>query len=286
MLNITPLYVIVPGKECELPCAHCLARKYKQETGSCLDETSSHYSICKQDFYNRMSFARDIGCNALFLIGDCEPQKNRVYLERIALVNNSLQRPYRILELTTSGRGLNKEYLYFLRSVVNITTIDLNIASFDDEQNQELAGMSEEDKIFLLPLTQLISDLRFNLHSHIFLSNYFDKYERKPEQFFRDCQTLYGADYLSIHSLPAVNGWLEDRRANPTILPELHEYVKARGKPMDSAIFMSYNKIYALDNMMVIVDTDPVDKIPPQSLVLHPDGRLYSQWQNSADLIF
>lgn len=286
-MNIKPLYIAVPGHVCEAPCAYCLSRQYALYPGSCLDETSPHYTLCKQDFYNRMSFARDNGYNALFLIGDCKPQENRAFLERVAVVNSSLNRPYRIVELTTSGRGLNRDYLYFLRSVVGLTTIDLNIASFDDKQNQELAGMVEEDKASLGQLISYINGLRFNIHLHIFLSDYYDCYQDKPEQFFKDCKVTYGAHYISIHSIPPINNWLSTRRANPNVEKVLRDYVQKVGTPLDTVIKTPYNEIYSMDGLIVIAGSENTKNIIPEhSLIIQPNGRLYSWAGKKFSLIF
>lgn len=287
MLNIQPLYVLVPGQACEVPCAYCLTRQYTINAHSCLDENSPHYTMCKQDFYKRMAFARDIGYNALFLVGDCDPQDNRAFLERIASINNMLARPYRIMELTTSGRNLNREYLYFLRTVVGITTIDLNIASFNDKQNQELGGMSGSNAIELKPLIRSINELRFNLHLHVYMSDYFDRYKDDPEQFFNDCRSTYKADYVSIHAIGPVNSWLQTRRAKRETIESLSEYIANAGTEIGAAISTPYEKVYALGDLIAIADCPNIkNTIPANSLVLQTTGRLYNQWRDRANLIF
>ena len=55
-----------------------------------------------------MAFARDDGCNAIFIVGDCEPQKNRAFLERITIINNMLPRPFRIVEAHNHWAQPNK----------------------------------------------------------------------------------------------------------------------------------------------------------------------------------
>ena len=286
MTEIKPLYIHVPGQACATPCAYCMTRHYMLRPTSCLDEHSPHYTICKQDYYKRMAFARgDAGCNAIFIVGNCEPQKNRAFLERIAVVNNMLARPFRIIELTTTGRSLTRDYLYFLRSVVGVTTIDLNVASFNDALNQELAGMSKENKVELLPLTKTIKDLTFNLHLHIYLSKYFDIYKENPEQFFKDCEGKYGAQYLSCHGTPAPNEWLQSRKGDSQTKETLAKFVKEKGVFLTQ--FPSYADVYTYNNLIILMDPLNIkSSTVSDSLILQTDGRLYTKWDEKTSLVF
>lgn len=286
MISIKPLYIHVPGQACATPCAYCMTRSYMLRPSSCLDENSPRYVLCKQDFYKRMAFARDVGCNAIFIVGDCEPQKNRAFLERITIINNMLARPFRIIELTTTGRNLTKEYLYFLRSVIGVTTIDLNVAAFDDTLNQELAGMINEDaKVELVPLTHMIKDLTFNLHLHVYLSKYFERYREDPTQFFKDCEGKYCAQYLSIHNTPAPNDWLKSKAGSSTMQENVENYIKSRGTFL--AEFPSYADVYALNNLIILMDP-PNEKNATMldGLILQTDGHLYSKWDEKTSLVF
>lgn len=286
MINIKPLYIHVPGQACATPCAYCMTRSYTLRPSSCLDENSPRYVLCKQDFYKRMAFARDDGCNAIFIVGDCEPQKNRAFLERITIINNMLPRPFRIVELTTTGRNLTREYLYFLRSVIGVTTIDLNVAAFDDVMNQELAGMmSSETKVELLPLIHNIKDLTFNLHLHIFLSKYFEVYKDNPMQFFKDCEYKYNAQYISIHDTPAPNDWLKSRAGSLQMQENIKAYIKKHGAY--KAEFPSYADVYTLNNLIILMDP-PIERqaTKREGLIIQTNGRLYTQWDEKTSLVF
>lgn len=198
-----------------------------------------------------------------------------------------MHKPYRIIELTTSGKGLNKEYLYFLRSVADITTIDLNVAAFDDARNQELAGMTEADKIELLKLTHNIHDLTFNLHLHIYLSDYFDIYQSDPKQFFEDCKNQYHAQYLSIHYAPPVNEWLAERQTNKETYKNLIHFIGEHGVSLDQSIRAPNRDVYSWKDMIIILhQPNTIPTTPPNSLILRPDGHLYTQWDNKASLVF
>lgn len=288
MLTITPLYISVPGEKCKTACAYCASRRYPLDQHSCLDEESPRYSLCHQSYISRMAFARDDAkCNALFIVGDCAPQNNRAFLERIAIINKQLHRPYRIIELTTSGKGLNKEYLYFLRSIADITTIDLNVAAFDDVYNQELAGMTEGDKVELSSLVKNIRDFTFNLHMHVYLSTHFDVYQSNPKQFFEDCKNKYGAQYLSIHYAPPADEWLVNKQTNKETYRILLDYIRKNGVSLENRVRTPNKDVYSWKDMIVILhEPSTAPTTPPNSLILKPDGHLYKQWDNKSSLIF
>ena len=62
----------------------------------------------KADYAKRLTFARENGCNALTITGQCEPQQNKDFLRKIGLVNQGLKDPFPIVDIQTTGSDVGQ----------------------------------------------------------------------------------------------------------------------------------------------------------------------------------
>ena len=287
------LFVVVPGETCINNCAYCPGRIAPIKGIPCLTEDSVHYSLCRSDYIRRMEFARDNGCNTLIITGKCEPQQSKTFLEKIGMINNELHKPFPIIEMQTTGTQLTKEYLFFLRANIQVTTIALSLAAFDDKTNNNILGMHEDNYINLASLCETIKQLGLNLRLSIHLTEYFDIYKNNPATLFDDAKKRFHADQLILRKLNAVGTtpqaeWVRNHSASPQTLAEIKNYISQYGRyPMT----IEFDRArYSLHGMSVVVDEHGLkeddDGFNKSYVILRSNGKLYSHWNDEGSLIF
>ncbi len=146
-MRIQSLSVSVPSKNCINDCAFCVSKMHGDKYPNMMDENKPFYDLYQKDYLQRLEFARDNGCNTIILTGNCEPQQNRPFLERFGTINNMLEKPFRKIEIQTTGTLLDEGYLRFLRNHVRVSTISLSCSSFDTEKNAEYNGTKDSLKV-------------------------------------------------------------------------------------------------------------------------------------------
>ena len=137
-MNIQSLSVVVPSAKCINDCAFCVSKMHKEEYKNQLDSNKPFYDLYQKDYLKRLEFARDNGCNTVMLTGNSEPQQNRPFLEKFGLLNEQLDKPFRWIEIQTTGVLLDDGYLRFLRNHVGVSTISISLSSFDGEENAKI----------------------------------------------------------------------------------------------------------------------------------------------------
>jgi len=68
----------------------------------------------------------------MIITGDIDPQQNRPFLTKLGEFMHAMEKPFRNIEMQTSGVMLDDSYLRFLRNHVGVTTVALSLDSFDD----------------------------------------------------------------------------------------------------------------------------------------------------------
>lgn len=291
-MNIQSLSVVVPNLTCMNNCKFCCVKMHKDDYKNQLDFNLPFYDLYYKDYKTRLEFARDNGCNTAMLTGDSEPQQNRNFLEFFGMINNELAKPFRNIEMQTTGRLLNENYLRFLRNHVGVKTISLSISSFDDKENNKIIQvMNESQYIHLESLCALIVKYDFNLRLSINLLNTFDKYT--PEQLFTKIKSL-GANQATFRIMYmngekcTQNDFLSENNGNHEHTQQIIDYVKNMGRPLER---LEYGRIrYSVDGISVVVDDDCMatssDKEAMKYLILRPDCKLYSKWDDKGSIVF
>ena len=108
------------------------------------------------------------------LTGDAEPQQNRNFLEKFGTLNKMLDKPFRCIEMQTTGTLLDSSYLRFLRNHVGVTTISISLSSFDSDKNAEIIGM--HNKVDVQFLCSEIKRYDFNLRLSLNMTNAYSNY--------------------------------------------------------------------------------------------------------------
>lgn len=288
------LSVVVPNPQCINTCKFCVSKMSANQYKNQMDDNLPFFDLYVKDYLKRLSFAKDNGCNTVMLTGDSEPQQNRKFLTYFGLFMQMMANPFQWIEMQTTGVLLDQNYLRFLRNHVGVNIISLSISSFDDNENMEIIGCPAPVKFSLEDLCREIKKYDFSLRFSLNLSSAFETYT--PEELFSTCYDL-GADQVTLRVLYASSSdteqgkWVYGHALSPQKIQAISEYVKRVGNPLGKLPYGATK--YSVDGMSVVLDDDCMGKRQCEEatdtykyLILRPDCKLYSAWDDPASLIF
>ena len=285
------LSIVVPSKSCINNCKFCVS-----STNACdkydnfINVNNLYFGLYFKQYKERMEYARDNGCNSVMLTGDCEPQQNRQFLALFGIMNQSLEKPFRNVEMQTTGTLLNDDYLYFLRQHVGVTTISLSISSLDDVKNNAIIDPARD--IDLKHLVSRIKKYQFTLRLSINLSKYTFDYSNYDTIFdtlkndFMADQLTFRVLYDSGSDLPE-DVWVRENKIDDSFIDGLNDYIKKEGRFLEKLEFGADR--YSVNEMSVVLDEDCMStegKGVLKYTILRPDCRLYTKWDDSGSLLF
>jgi hypothetical protein len=260
-----------------------------------MDENLPFFDLYQRDYIKRLEFARDNGCNTVMLTGNSEPQQNRGFLQAFGTMNNNLDKPFRWIEMQTTGVLLDESYLRFLRNHVGVSTISVSLSSFNNDINAEYNGTLPNLKVDLNKLCTLIKKYDFNLRLSINMTDYFDRLS--PVEILTYARKKLLADQVTFRVLyTSTEGgiaqteqdrWIMEHGASPERLEAVKEYVVEKGRPLEILEFGAIK--YSVMGMSTVIDDDCMSTVPKDSLkyvILQPNCKLYSKWDDPASLIF
>lgn len=297
-MNIQSLSVCVPAKTCINNCKFCCVRIadndfYKNN----LDENLPFYDLYQKDYLKRLEYTRDNGCNTVILTGNAEPQQNRSFLKTFGIINSMMKSPFRNIEIQTTGVLLDESYLRFLRNHVGVTTISLSVSCLDDDKiNNDIIQSPKNHQVCLENLCKLIKKYDFNLRLSLNMTRQIlSGNETLPDYsiIFNRCVEL-GADQVTIRKMFYT---MDDNEQNKFILSniipdcwfdDLAQDIVSNGKYIDTLEYGA--KRYSYRQMSVVVDEDCMAKSENKQslkyLILRPNCKLYSKWDDKASLVF
>lgn len=264
-MNIQSLSIVVPTKnKCVNNCKFCVSRThtnpYSDKVSNCLKKKSTFLvdvdtsKIEYKDYFNRLQFARDNGCNVVILTGTGEPTQNFPFLKFFSEVNSKLDTPFKNIEIQSTGVLLDEISLKFLRTI-GVTTISLSISNiFDNEKNLNIIGCKDKLRFELIEIISLIKDYDFNLRLSLNLVNDYDRYT--VEEVLNKCKCL-GADQVTFRKLyksktnNKIDKWIEENSSS-IFYDKIVEYVVKNGEYLGKLPFGA--PIYDIDEMSVVVD--------------------------------
>ncbi|HOA80831.1 MAG TPA: radical SAM protein [Defluviitaleaceae bacterium] len=291
-MKIQSLSVCVPAG-CLNKCKFCVAHMHKDEYTNQIEDNRRFYDLYRNDYLKRMQFARDNGCNTVILTGDGEPLLNRSFLKDFGLMNKELDSPFRWIELQTSGTLLDDEYLRFLRNHVGVNTISLSLSSiFDSKKNAEYNGTKKGYEVDIDHLCSEIKRYDFNLRLSLNLTDVYDGDFDSISRIFARAKDL-GADqitfrvlYMSDHETEE-NDWIAKHSASPQFVANIRDYIINFGKPLEILPFGA--RRYSVHGISTVLDDDCMSqevKDAVKYLILRPNAKLYSRWEDRGSLIF
>jgi hypothetical protein len=274
-VNIQSLSVCVPNTICINNCKFCCSNSHSEKYNN---------DGCISDFHGRLEFARDNGCNVAILTGGCEPiQQYSWLIKNFANINKELKSPFKWIEIQTTGVKYNPIKYYKL----GVTTVSLSIADiFDDNNSFNIQGTPCKERISLQERCSEVIKDGFNLRICLNMTDRMSS--DNPKDIIERCADL-GAYALTARELFCGKGkkgeWCTEHKIS---LTNFNEYVRNNGFLLEELPY--YKERYSVHGVSVVVDCDCMDKNNKTNdvryLILRPDGRLYSKWDDKASLLF
>lgn len=291
-MKIQSLSIVVPSPRCINDCKFCVSKMHDaNEYDDMISGRNLYFDLYMKDYIERMQFARDNGCNTVMLTGDCEPQQNWKFLQLFGIFNQMLPSPFKNIEMQTTGVLLDDSYLYFLRHHVRVKTISLSVSHmFNNEINADINGTDKAKMVDIKNLCERIKKYKFNLRMSLNMTSWYN--DNKSEEFFSYANSL-GADQITFRVLyesdqdTPQDKWIAEHKYNDENVLDLNAYIKEQGRLMEITEFGHHR--YTVHDLSTIVDDDCMSEQPKDSLkylILRPDCKLYSKWDEKSSLIF
>lgn len=296
-MEIQSLSVCVPAG-CPNRCKFCVSQMHPSIYENQIERNVRFRDLYERDFVRRMQFARDNGCNTAIITGDGEPLANRDFLKDFAHWNQMIQSPFRWIELQTSGVFLSDEYLRFLRNTVGVATISLSLSdAFDTDRNAEINGTPEKLKVDIEMVCREIKRYDFNLRLSLNMTASYEqrlgveqnaaaKLIERARQLNAN-QVTFRQLYVSGEADLPQNHWIRENAASSELMRNVTTFVRERGRALEMLPFGAMR--YSVQGMSVVVDTDCMSteaKRAMKYLVLRPDCKLYTKWDDEGSLLF
>ena len=291
-MKMQSLSIVVPSKKCINNCKFCVAKTEQDTYDNFITGRNLYFDLYYKQYIERMKYARDNGCNSVILTGNCEPQQNYNFLKLFGIMNNSLEQPFRNVELQTTGTMIDDDYLYFLRHHVGVTTISLSISSLNNKLNNDIIGAAKD--IDIKHLVKRIKKYQFTLRLSLNLSDLlFEEFKDDYNKLFNKLKMQYNADQLTFRVLydggtdKPEDKWVREHRIDEMWLEGLRQYIQQNGRFLER---LEYGpRRYSIKNMSIVVDDDCMSEEAKEVLkftILRPDARLYTKWDDKGSLLF
>jgi len=290
-MKIQSLSVCVPGG-CPNDCRFCVAKMHRGNYTNQIEKNKRFRHLYRDDYKDRLAFARDNGCNTLMFTGDGEPLVNQNFIEMVGEMNKNLDKPFRMLELQTSGVFINEDSLRWMRNEVRISTISLSLSSlFDDDKNAEYNGTPEKVKVDIQQVCSEIKRYDFNLRLSLNMTDEYDDVEVK--HIFAVAKKL-GADQITFrkfYSSPTgdtpQDEWIAKHSVEESFWDRLEEYIKENGHKLERLPFGAIR--YSVNGVSTVVDDDCMStelKEDVKYLILRENCKIYTKWEDKGSLLF
>lgn len=308
-MQIQSLSVCVPAG-CPNNCKFCVSKMKRKLYKNQIEHSEGFRDLYKKDFKTRLEFARDNGCNTMVLTGDGEPLFNRKFVEDVLEWNEHLSTPFRHIDLQTSGvdlvesgngPGAPQATLRWLRNA-GVTTIALSVSALSNDVNTEYNGTPESKRIWIRQVCEEIKRYDFNLRLSLNMTDYYDSF-LSPEtgyawntlgeflfheiSCFKPDQVTFRILYESGEETPQ-DQWIREHKASDEVHAGIIHYIHEHGRKLERLPFGAVR--FAVDNMSVVIDDDCMstaeDKEAIRYLILRPNCKLYSKWNELGSLIF
>lgn len=293
-MKVQSLSVVVPNQKCINNCAFCVSKMNCDNYKNQMDDNLPFFDLYLKDYLKRLEFARHNGCNTVMLTGNSEPQQNRKFLTYFGMFMQMMRDPFQWIEMQTTGTLIDQNYLRFLRNHVGVNLISLSVSDLNDKQNNAIIHTPEKGQIDLPWLCSEIKRYDFALRLSLNLTKGFSIYRLDPWHLFQNCKAL-GADQVTLRVLYSSGNdtpqdrWIDCNAIDTEALQTINSYITSQGRLL--GILPHGAAKYSVDGLCVVIDNDCMDKAEKTGedykyLILQPDCKLYSQWDDKSSLIF
>jgi len=293
-MKIQSLSICVPGN-CPNSCEFCVAHMHKNDYKNQIEKNKAFHHLYKEDYYKRMAFARDNGCNTLIFTGNGEPLMNRRFMKMVSEINKRLDKPFRKIELQTSGVTINEETLRWLRNDIGVTTISLSVSNlFNFQKNMEIMHVPKNLQYDLLTTFNLIKKYDFILRMCLNISNWVNLPMYKGvEHIFTDLR-VFNAEQVTFRKLyrsgkgTKQDRWIDSNKEYSKFWEDLNDYIARYGRRLEKLPFGAIK--YSVHEISTVIDKDCMstkeDSEALKYLILRQNCKLYSKWDDKGSLVF
>jgi len=293
-MDLRSLSIAVPtygngknGRGCPNNCRFCVSAMDDNQYQNLIE---SNELVCERDYINRLNFCLERNFESLILTSTGEPLMNMAFLEKVAHWNRQTIKPFRWIEIQTSGVTLTEDKLKFLRNILGVTGISLSLSNiFDSKINAHINRTPDVMAIIIDDLCPIIKMSGFNLRLSLNMNDAYNEYH--PSQIFHRAGIL-GANQITFRILYTSgddtllqNQWIKAHRYKN--IRELNDYIAKNGTPLET---MSSGAIrYDVDGISTIIDVDSMSTVAKDTvryLILRPDCHLYTKWDSQGSLLF
>lgn len=292
-MKIQSLSIVVPNKKCVNNCAFCVSKMHCNAYRNQIDDNLPFFHLYTADYIKRLEFARHNGCNTVMLTGCSEPQQNRTFLTYFGMFMKMMRDPFQWIEMQTTGTLIDENYLRFLREHVGVSLISLSVSSFDDDENNAIIGTSPNGRIDLKDLCAKIKKYDFGLRLSLNMTKCFRK--MTPRTLLKYCKETLGADQVTLRVLYSSgkdtpqDKWIAENAMPMADVNEIERIVMTDGEKL--GVLPHGATKYSVNGLCVVIDRDCMDKTEKNDenykyLILQPNCRLYSSWDDPASMMY
>lgn len=292
-MKIQSLSIVVPNTKCVNNCMFCVSKMHCETYKNQIDDNLPFFHLYMSDYIKRLEFARSNNCNTVMLTGCSEPQQNKKFLTYFGMFMKIMNNPFHWIEMQTTGTLLDENYLRFLREHVGVSLISLSVSSFSDDANNSIIQTPNGGYIHLKELCQKIKKYDFSLRLSLNMTKEFASY--KPEELIAYCKDVLQADQLTIRVFynsgknTEQDLWITKNALPLEHVNKLENYIMTKGKKLGRLPLGAIK--YSINGMCAVIDRDCMDKAEKDDenykyLILQPNCKLYSQWDDPASLIY
>lgn len=294
------LSICVPAKgHCINNCKTCCSMMHPSEYPNMYHGTLMDYAHYMEDLKERMEYAREKGCDVCMLTGSTEPQQDKQFLRDFWLINQSLERPYRDIEIQTTGAFMDDDMLEFLAHKVGVKTICISTFNiFSETRNREIM-QTKDSSLGVRRLCESAKKYGMNIRLCLNITDEYAYPDGKItsdiiDGIFDRCAYLK-ADQITIRKMWAPDNtskqgkWIESNcKCSDKLITMLEDEIVQNGAYLNTLEYGA--KRYAYKGFSTVIDRDSMAQDKNNQAikyyVIRQNGKLYSNWDSPASLIF
>lgn len=291
--------ICVPATKCFNNCTYCCSKMHGNDYENIYSKPETFHNYVKA-LRNALEFARDNGCNTVILTGNNEPQQDINFLKIFSLVNQTISKPFRNIEMQTSGALIDDNMLTFLKETVGITTMAVSTSCIDNvDVNLEMVRSCDKH-LNLINLYKKIKEKGINLRVCLNMNDKIvakkSALHTKVDSIFKICSEV-GADQITFRKLWSSDetgaeekAWIDKNVTKITddMIYEMKSRIQKHGKKLGVLEFGATQ--YDYKGFSIVIDEDSMaqnaDNSAIKYLIFRPDGHLYSRWDSKASRVF
>mgnify|MGYP003604645666 CR=1 FL=1 len=298
-MKIQSLSILVPAP-CTNRCPFCVSRMNTNIQINCLPKSHIYdflergeikeYSNIKA-WMERLEYVSNLDVHSLMLTSTGEAMLNLDFIRFFGKINRKLNKPFKFIELQTSGININDNTIPVLMKS-GVKTISLSVSSLDSRENRECNNPDERRHVVNIDeVCDSIKSNGMNLRMSINLNKMVEEMSF-PEIFHRLVelganQVIFRKLYSSGNPELEQNKWIKENTVSDNYLTKLSNYITTRGVIIDKN-FLGIPR-YGINGISTVLDEDCMNQQVADNyryLILKPDCHLYTKWQEPASLLF